>query len=181
MKFNIITLLWALNIKSMSGVSIEENGKTYTKRRLLNDSIRFASELLPYSDTTSKQTVQLDFKQKFDPKIAIFAPNCYEEIVATTGANIAGITAVMIKPQILNDEERLIKELNLHQPVAIVVSGKNRNWAFKFSHNPKLNFKLHKIWTIRPNNLVVGFNPYCFTTNILQKGRVGLETISKWF
>ena len=105
-----------INGEHLDEESIEENGKVYTKRTLRDDIIKTAGAFIALGLTSGD-------------KIAIVAPNCYEGIVATFGANAIGIKVAMFR---LYDEENpqiFLDELKAHHPKLVILYDKSVEWA----------------------------------------------------
>ncbi len=165
---NMLTLFCALNVGHMDEICIEENGKKYTKKRVLHDALTIASDLLVFSPAHRSKAKSTSKRKNQDPKLAIIAPNCYEGIVATLGANAIGIAVVMIEPRALEDRELLLKELNLHKPVAVLAYGKSSSWAVELTRDERLHFKIRRLWIIKPTSAINGCDPFSLTFNVLK-------------
>ncbi len=153
----------------MNEIAISDSfGREYTKRRLYEDSLKFAAALL---------SVIKDANVRY-PKVAIVMPNCYQGIVAMIGANAVGVGVVLIEPHALEDDSQkmLIDELNAHRPVALIAHNKDTTWANMIQ--AKTEFALQKVWIINPPNIKTS-GEIGFWTNILSDRPVDSSTRRK--
>ncbi|MBO7657119.1 acyl--CoA ligase [Candidatus Saccharibacteria bacterium] len=87
--------------------AIETDGKIYTKQMLKDDTIKFAGWLLENGLAAGD-------------RIIIVAPNSYEGVVATFGANAIGIKIAVIKPITKEELGSFYEELDRHHPKMIL-------------------------------------------------------------
>ena len=127
----------------MDETAIYIRGKKYSKKQLLNDSLKFAEHLANL--IADRREAQHNYRKEFfSPKIAIATPSCYEGIIATLGANAIGVGVIMISYSC--DDSQLIEELRLHEPIELIAYSKNAEWANKIQSNAQSYFFLQKIW-----------------------------------
>ena len=104
-----------INGEHLDEIAIETNGRTYTKKQLKDDAVKFAGLLLKFGINAGD-------------KIALIAQNCYEGIVATFGANAIGVKVVVMKPMDDADVATFYDELNVHRPKFVLFADSSAAW-----------------------------------------------------
>lgn len=99
-------------------MAVETGDEIYTKQMLKEDIVKFAGWLL-------------ENEVKAGSKIMIVAPNSYEGIVATFGANAIGVKVVVVKPIVREEAELFYEELAAHQPEVILFYDEPAEWLDK--------------------------------------------------
>lgn len=113
---SIFATFMKVNGGHLNEIAVEVNDKTYTKKELQEDAIKFAGLLL-----------QSDIKA--GDKIAIISPNSYAGIVAAFGANAIGVQVVMLKPIDETAIQPFYEELDSHRPKAILFYDNSAAWT----------------------------------------------------
>ena len=105
-----------INSGHLEEPAIETDGKIYTKQMLCDDTMKFAGWLLEKGI-------------KSGDKIMIVAPNSYEGIVATFGANAIGVKVVVAKPITREELDLFYEELDAHHPKMILFYDEPASYA----------------------------------------------------
>lgn len=112
---SMLATFMKINGEHLDEIAIEAGGKTYTKQALRDDAIKFAGLLM-------RENIRAG------DKIVIVAPNSYEGIIATFGANAIGVQVVITKPIDETDIKPFYEELDTHRPKMVLFYNNSTAW-----------------------------------------------------